>query len=318
MRVSSTLSVAAQAHAGTRQRLAPDLRARAARVALTAASIGYLVPRTAVAGRVHSVFARACNFAWRGLLLTLCAPQGADGPTTLRLSAGAPTDLRSLFEPGERVDGSPDSWRTARVDMALSSAEVWRPAESGPLLSPPSIEANLRRAGLRIAARGELASSVVNGAAASCATALADACCALAADEAVRHIDRLVGWGEGLTPAGDDFIIGLVAALDALVFADERRRRFRDTVTAACIERTTRTTPIAGHALRLAAGGHHAAPVLHLRDALLGDDDRRRVDAALQRALAIGATSGAATASGLLAGLRAWLPAPARTAAEPS
>ena len=79
--------------------------------------------------------------------------------------------------------------------------------------------------------------------------------------------------------------------------------------------RTQRTTPIAAHFLRLAAAGHYAEPLIRLRTALLCEDDGDVVDAALQSALAVGATSGADTVSGLLAGLLAWLPPPAMAAA---
>ena len=71
---------------------------------------------------------------------------------------------------------------------------------------------------------------------------------------------------------------------------------------------TPRTTPIAAHYLRLAAGGHYTEPLLRLRRALLCEDNADVVDAALRSALAVGATSGADTVSGLSAGLRAWLP----------
>ena len=76
---------------------------------------------------------------------------------------------------------------------------------------------------------------------------------------------------------------------------------------------TPRTTPIAAHYLRLAAGGHYTEPLVRLRRALLCEDDVDVVDAALRTALAVGATSGADTVSGLSAGLRAWLPMAACT-----
>ena len=71
---------------------------------------------------------------------------------------------------------------------------------------------------------------------------------------------------------------------------------------------TPRTTPIAAHYLRLAAGGHYTDPLIRLRRALLCETSADVVDAALRNALAVGATSGADTVSGLSAGLRAWLP----------
>jgi hypothetical protein len=47
-----------------------------------------------------------------------------------------------------------------------------------------------------------------------------------------------------------------------------------------------------------------------LRHALLCEGDREAIDAALRSALAVGATSGADTVCGLLAGLWAWLLTP--------
>ena len=52
-------------------------------------SIGYLVPRGEFAGRIHSVFARACNVACGATLLTVCAAEACNGPATLRLAPGA-------------------------------------------------------------------------------------------------------------------------------------------------------------------------------------------------------------------------------------
>jgi len=140
------------------------------------------------------------------------------------------------------------------------------------------------------------------------ADALRDACRALERDHALRHVDRLGGWGEGLTPAGDDFLIGLVAGLDALVRDRQQQRELHGAIAAALRRATPRTTPIAAHYLQLAADGHYTEPLVRLREALLCEDDDPQVDAALHAALRIGATSGADAVSGLLAALQAWLP----------
>jgi hypothetical protein len=100
----------------------------------------------------------------------------------------------------------------------------------------------------------------------------------------------------------------VLAGLDALALDDARRQRFRTTLGAAVVARVLRTTPIAAQYLRLAAGGHYSEALTTLRNGLLAEPDWDIVDAALGRALAIGATSGADTVSGLLAGLAAWLP----------
>src|SRR5213596_3598639 len=51
------------------------------------------------------------------------------------------------------------------------------------------------------------------------------ACRALDVASAYRCIQRLIGWGEGLTPAGDDYLVGVRAALAALARGDDRRLR---------------------------------------------------------------------------------------------
>ena len=282
----------------------------ARRAALAVESIGYLVPRTDLSGRVHSVFAQACNLACGDTLLTLCVADAGDGPATLRLARGAPNDLRELFDVGERIHCRQGRARTRRTELSLSNASVWRPAEPGRSLSSWRIEANLRNARLRLAQRWVTRASVIDGEAAPVAAALRDACRDLDDERAARHVDTLIGWGEGLTPAGDDFLLGLIAGLEALVHDDAGRRRFHGALAAMLTSRTQRTTPIAAHYLRLAAAGHYTAPLIVLRTALLCEDNKDVVDRTLQSALAVGATSGADTVSGLLAGLLAWLPAP--------
>lgn len=280
-------------------------------VALAVESIGYLVPRTGFSGRIHSIFAQACNLVHDDQLLTIAAAGIGDGPTTLRLGRGRPVDLSEVFDVGERIHCRHGVARTRRVELRLLQARVWRPAEPAPWLDRARIQVHLRRGQTRLAQGRATAPSVIDGSAA----ALGRACRALDREQATRHVDRLVGWGQGLTPAGDDFLVGLFAGLDALVDGAQARRCFRNALAAAVLARTPRTTPIAAHYLRLASAGHYAAALLGLRTALLCADDPDVVDAALVSALAVGATSGADTVGGLLAGLGAWLPAHPRAAA---
>ena len=292
----------------------PYAQANGGRVVLAVESIGYLVPATEFAGRVHSAFARACNLACNDTLLTLCAPGAGDGPTTLRLACGAPDDLRDLFDVGERIHCRQGRATTRRAQLRLADASVWRPADPGPPLPSSRIEAHLRNAHVRLAQRRGTHPSVIDAEGAPLAAALRDACRALDGEQAARQVDRLIGWGEGLTPAGDDLLIGLLAGLDAQVRGDEARRRFHGWLAALLASRTERTTPIAAHYLRLAANGHYTEPLIRLRTALLCEDGDDVVDAALRSALDVGATSGADTVSGLLSGLLAWLPARAPAA----
>jgi hypothetical protein len=92
------------------------------------------------------------------------------------------------------------------------------------------------------------------------AAALADACRALDRERATRHAERLIGWGEGLTPAGDDFLVGLIAGLDALASGDPRRRSFLEAVAATLVRDASRTTPIASQPSPCRR--HHTEPLI--------------------------------------------------------
>jgi len=288
-------------------RHAPPHRPASLVQVLAVESVGYLVPRTDFVGRIHSVFARACNIACHDTMLTLCAAGAGRGPTTLTLAHGA-SDLRELFQVGERVEFRDGCLRSGRVEVRLADAPVWRPASPGVLLPTARIQAHLVGVALALARRPQQHTSVIDREGAAAASALRDACGSLDVERAARQIERLVGWGEGLTPAGDDFLIGLLAGLDAFVQGEPQRLQFRAALAGVISALTPRTTPIAAHYLRLAVGGHCTEPLLRLRRALLCEDNDAVVEAALRNALAVGATSGADTVSGLSAGLRAWLP----------
>lgn len=274
-------------------------------------SHGYLVPRhDNLAGRVHSVFEHACNLACEaphGIgLLTLCTSALPDAPTSLRLAPGADADLRALFRVGEPVSGGGDAWRVGTAQLDLRVARLWQPAACAVHLATDRLRANWRRAELHLA-QPQHPQSVLHAAAAPVVAALTLACRDLDIGAAASHAARLIGWGEGLTPSGDDFLVGLLAALRALAHDETRRSAFWVALAAHIASQVQRTTPIAAHYLRLAAGGHFGEPLLRLRDALLTQADAWRVDAALQHALAVGATSGADMLAGFLAGLSAWL-----------
>ena len=291
-------------------------RERRDRVVLAVETAGYLLTEADIVGRVHSVFAQACNVEFRAGLLTIGLPIVANGPLTLRLEPAATRDLRELFAVGERVEGGRDCLYTARAEIAWARAVVWHPGPRRDPVPATCIEARLGQAAVRLAQARLRCPSVLDREAAAAAQALGRACRTLTVRQAVRQVDRLIGWGEGLTPSGDDFLVGLLAGLDACPSSDAPRRDLRQALARAVVAGVGRTTPIAAHFLRLAAAGHYAEPLLDLRDALVSQADDGGVDAALGRALAIGATSGADAVSGLLGGVAAWVaPAPCVAAA---
>ena len=271
------------------------------------ARIGYLAPTTDFDGMVHTVFARACNIACKCGLLTIAAHDIADGPTVWRLDSVASPDFRALFQPGERLRCRRRVATGRNLTLDLRRAVSWCP-DPLPPVSPRQLACNVELATAALAKRRRACSSVIDGDASTSLLALESACRRLDLEGATAEIDRLVGWGEGLTPAGDDAIVGLLAAIGALARADPERASFQRSLSAVVRTRAARTTVVSRHYLRLAAGGHFNADVARLSRALLGgeSDNEAAVHRALDEAFNVGATSGADMVSGMIAGLRAW------------
>ncbi len=111
-------------------------------------------------------------------------------------------------------------------------------------------------------------------------------------------LDRLVGFGPGLTPSGDDLLVGLLAALQARpdacgpTNAAERLRR-------AVAVRLATTTAVGRFYLEHGLDGRFGAALLGARRALVHVASNEQLDPALQALVAVGATSGADLLFGL-------------------
>jgi hypothetical protein len=165
----------------------------------------------------------------------------------------------------------------------------WRGAESVALEMPQgpvgfSAETLPERAGaqaLRSPAGARALQALARGIAAGDARAFADAACAL------------VGFGEGLTPAGDDCVVGALAAVHRLSPAWLSTHAAQPDRLAEAAR--TRTTDLARDFLLEALDGRFAEPVLALLTAPTDDVARK----AAAKLLSMGATSGADTLCGI-------------------
>lgn len=229
-------------------------------------------------GLVHSVFERAVNVLWRdGHLLTLHGPGPLAAPFAIALDRLPP---RGTVAPGMPIGRWAFDWRDAeRVALEMPNGPLGFAADALP-----------DRAGaeaLRSPAGARTRQALARGIAAGDARAFADAACAL------------IGFGEGLTPAGDDCVLGALAAVHRLApgwLAPHAGQRDRLAEAAR-----SRTTDLARDFLLEALDGRFAEPVLALLTAL---SDESAADAA-RRLLAMGATSGADTVCGIRLGCRA-------------
>ena len=111
---------------------------------------------------------------------------------------------------------------------------------------------------------------------------------------------RLVGRGGGSTPAGDDLLCGVLAALAAGGHQQLAARLFD-----AVAQLLPTTTALSAALLRAAGAGHAAVEALAVLRALAPRSPRSELAAAVSGLLALGHTSGADLAAGLLIGLGA-------------
>jgi hypothetical protein len=120
----------------------------------------------------------------------------------------------------------------------------------------------------------------------------------------VRGLAALVGLGEGLTPSGDDVLVGLLAGLDAARESPGGADALRQRLCAELEQGSSRTTRLAAQMLDAAAAGFYAEPVRELLETLAPPKPSA---AALERAvtglLAVGHRSGGDTLRGIAAAL---------------
>jgi hypothetical protein len=255
-------------------------------------------------GRVHSRFRHAVNLelAGRDLIAVLSRPPGrvpngvhlADEVDflTVGLDAGAAVELG-------------DGLLCLRDDLLVDLR--WAPPWSLDLApvapaAPERLAANRARARARARAEPPLLAP---------GRALVRALETFAPEPVEAAVAALIARGPGLTPAGDDLLLGTLAVLQA---ADHPAA---PVLAGALLGALDRTTPISAALLRLAAAGQHAELVGRLTAALLAGDGLD-VDAALDVLLVQASTSARSAAHGAVLGLEvvaAW-PRPERPDAD--
>jgi len=235
--------------------------------------------------RPHSVFEHAVNFETAdGALLTLHGPGPLAAPFAIALEsweadlAGGPLTL--------------DLGGAARVDLAV------RPARNGVTARV------LLAAGLADTRPEPCAAGLESPRARAARAALSRA---IGARDAADFIDAacgLIGLGEGLTPAGDDYLVGVLAILHRLADGWPAAGAVARALTAHAVDATT---TVGAAFLRHAVAGQFSEP---LRDLAMAKSPSaaRAAAAALAR---MGATSGADTLAGMRAALAALEATPA-------
>ena len=261
-------------------------------------------------GRVHGAFARAINVEARGgALWTLACRALGDGPGALVVDAAEFRAFGVVRGDGVRVHGSA-LMVGERLSIVLDGVRPWECALPRWPDDDSRVACNLARAKREIEARIAATASAQTTLAAHASARLADRVDALADALREHDVDSLaeravatIGLGPGLTPSGDDVLVGLLAALHVPGAPCEAMRGIGPRIA----ERAAGgTNAVSAAALREAAQGRVREPVVVLLRALLhgGPDE---VSRALAAVLAIGATSGADIAVGVACALEAQL-----------
>ena len=276
---------------------------------VAALSIGYGGPVGDFDGRVEAAYPHACVLLLDDHgLVTLVTP------TIGRLPRGVVVDAPPEFTFGPDIAiGAIAATRSgilrirgAALAVDLRSAPLWR-SPLGVLKidgTRAGVARALETAGtvLRQDGRSEL---FVRLAGARLAI-LAAATRALDAAATEKAMSGLVGLGDGLTPEGDDYLIGYFAGLWACGGADRSRANFVLALSgwlkriALCAGKTSRVY------LEAAADGEVSERLFDLANSVAGGSDSAAVNRAAAAALAVGHSSGACGVCGFLQACACW------------
>ena len=285
---------------------------------LFALSAGIEAPTERFSGTVHSIFVRACNIGLEtGALLTLVSSEKTNVPNGLRIE----TPARFAFSDFVRV-GEPAACRggTVRFTQSVLSIDLRTAASWHINLSGLQIDLHRKDQAaawtvawqtLRQHQRGETIPAIITAMARAegafgTVPALLEATGALQAEEACAAIEPLIGLGPGLTPAGDDFLVGYLAGLWSTAGSDTARLQFLASLGAWLSEAASQTNVISRASIRSAVRGNVSEPIARLAQQLDRADNITSVRAGTQAALEVGHSSGTDGVTGLLFGCAAW------------
>lgn len=247
-------------------------------------------------GRALGMFSTAIHLAVAGTVVAVVSRDGMRLPNALIVSAGAMADLQSVANDAATLGGG-------RLRMGCAEVRAvrwWDPAPRLGRVAPGALKAATERLARLVPARPQPACARLDVACGRLADALdrGDPSAAAAA------AGGLVGLGPGLTPAGDDVLAGVLAALRLLPEAlAAPPHPLTDTLAAATLHRARERTPALSAALLgHAALGQVPTPAGRLLRALTDNDD---LEAAARGLMAVGHTSGRELTYGIALGARA-------------
>ena len=293
---------------------------------LHAITFGYAVPLGNFDASIHSVFHSAMNLrpSTGDGLLTLVISSKPNLPQGIRLDSpeGFSFEKFQIGEPAFCRDGILHI-ENSHLTVQLSGAWLWKcdlPALKFDIRNPAvsaawrfvwdALNERQRQIGSEIIANdflhpGNSAQASVSRKAGEAMHDLMDATrrYVLADNSAVR---KLIGLGAGLTPTGDDLLVGYLAGLWCTVRNGTERIQFISSLGKSVVDLSPRTNDISWTYLYHAVQGQVSSQLANLAEAIcIGGNLNNLFDVA-ENAMQVGHTSGMETVTGLLIGLAAW------------
>ncbi len=293
---------------------------------LHAITLGYAVPSGTFNASIHSAFRSAANLKLEGdwELLTLVASSEADLPRGIRVDTPEGFTFEDL-QAGEAVicRNRIVRFRNASIEVDLRKARRWDcdlSACNFEWTNPPVAEAwrsvwqalNERQLayGANVVGAHLLHPQDVKGSVTL--RRLADGTAQLLAATASHElsvstaVSQLIGLGQGVTPTGDDLLVGYIAGLWCRIGHDARRKEYVSNLGRTLIDLGVKTTDVSRSFLYHAALGHVSSRLAGLAEAICKGVDSGELLATANAAMSVGHTSGMDAVTGLLLGLAAW------------
>ena len=295
-------------------------------MSFTAISIGYAVPTEGFDAAVHSAFQSTLNLRLRGDdgLLTLLASSKGDLPQGMRLNTPKDFSFEDI-QVGEAAlcrDGILH-FKNSSLAIQLNEARRWKCDLPALKFNPtnPAVSAAWSLVWNALNKRQRLMGSEIAAEDLFHLSTLGQAGMLHRVGKAIRGllnaarqyeltdasaVHSLIGLGPGLTPSGDDILVGYMAGLWCTVDGSSERAQFISSLGKTIIELSDKTNDISRTYLYHAVRGQVSSRLANLAEAICRGAEPERLHVTAETALSVGHTSGMDTVYGLLSGLDAW------------
>jgi uncharacterized protein DUF2877 len=293
---------------------------------LVAISMGYAVPDGNFDASVHSAFQSAINVRLNNedRLLTLVASKEGDLPQGIRLDTPEAFSFEEfqIGEPAANRDGILHFENTS-LTIQLHGARRWKCNLSALEFDPtnPAVAAAWSFVWGALNKRQRISESEIiaedlfrssGSAQAGVAGKVGEAMRALI--HATRHyefadisaVKSLVGLGSGLTPAGDDLLVGYMAGLWCTVRDETGRVQFVSSLGNVILHLSRLTNDISRTYLYHGVRGQVSSRLANLAETICHGGNSEHLPDIAETAMRVGHTSGMDVVTGLLMGLTAW------------